>query len=285
MVLKVNGEEIEDARIEEEVERLRPHYEQVFVDKEEVEKEAQLWDWARENVIEMALLRQQAKAGDYAVSTSEVEDFLASLKERYAGETHGFEEFSEEGKREIRAGAEAQLKMERMLAEVCKDVGEPGDEEIVKFYEENKEQFKRPEEVRVAHIVKYVNWRTGEAEAHQVMKEALEELKRGAIFETLVAKYSDCTDDGGDLGYISRGKMVEEFEDVVFNLGVGEVSGVFRTRFGFHIAKLYDRKAAVLQDLEEVRDYIAKELKEQKRSAAIESFVDRLKSEAKIEEV
>ena len=114
---------------------------------------------------------------------------------------------------------------------------------------------------------------------------AHDELKNGAVFETLIAKYSDCPDNSGDLGYITRGQMVEEFEDVVFNLGVNEVSDVFRTRFGFHIARLYDRKPAVIPALEEVKEQVVSELKEQMRNKAIDEFVDRLKSKAKIEKI
>jgi len=137
----------------------------------------------------------------------------------------------------------------------------------------------------VAHIVKHINWQTDKATAYNIIRKAQDELTKGAVFETLVTKYSDCPENGGDLGYITRGQMVEEFEDVVFNLGLGEVSGLFRTRFGFHIAKLYDRKPSVLCALEEVRDDIVNKLREQMQRNAADEFVDRLKSKAKIEEI
>jgi peptidyl-prolyl cis-trans isomerase C len=79
--------------------------------------------------------------------------------------------------------------------------------------------------------------------------------------------------------------MVEEFEDVVFNLGVGELSGIFRTRYGFHIAKLNNRKPAALKPLAEARKLITEKLKKEKQGKAIDDFVDRLKNKAKIEEV
>jgi parvulin-like peptidyl-prolyl isomerase len=110
-------------------------------------------------------------------------------------------------------------------------------------------------------------------------------LKNGAAFEVVVDKYTDCADSGGDLGYVARGHMVEEFEDVVFHLGEGEISDVFRTRFGFHIAKVYGREPAAVRSLEEVKGQIVDALKEQMRGKAIDEFVDRLKSKAKIEEM
>ena len=71
--------------------------------------------------------------------------------------------------------------------------------------------------------------------------------------------------------------MVEEFDDVVFNLGTGQISDIFRTRFGFHIAKVYDRKPPAYRGLEEVKDYITNELKKHMQTDAINAFIDKLK--------
>jgi parvulin-like peptidyl-prolyl isomerase len=177
------------------------------------------------------------------------------------------------------------LKVERMLKKLYEDLPEPTEDETLKFYNENKEQFKSPEQIRVANIVKHINGQTGEGAAYSTIQTAQNELKNGAIFETLVAKYSDCPQNGGDLGYIAKGQMVEEFEDVAFNLAVNRASDVFRTRFGFHIAKLYDRKPQVVRPLEQVKDSITEELKKQMQEKAIDDFVDRLKVDAKIEEI
>ena len=154
-----------------------------------------------------------------------------------------------------------------------------------KYYEENQEQFKSGERLRVAHIVKYVNWQTDEQTAYEAISQAYEELKNGASFEAVVDKHTDCADSGGDLGFVARGQMVEEFEDVVFNLGAGQVSDIFRTRFGFHIAKVYAREPATVAAFEDVKDRITELVKKQMNSEAIDNFIDSLKSEAKIEEV
>ena len=86
------------------------------------------------------------------------------------------------------------------------------------------------------------------------------------------------------MGYVSRGQMVEEFEDVVFNLGEGQISDVFRSRFGFHVAKVYAREPAAVPSLEDVKEQVTEAIEEQMRSEAIDAFIDELKSTAKIEE-
>lgn len=285
MTLLVNGERIEDWQIQQEFERLRPDYEKVFKDQSPKQQKTQLLDWSKENVIEMVLLRQEAQKRGNDIPKSEIDSALAQVKEEYKSQGQSAKELSAEDEKKLKDSIELQMKVEKTLRDICKDLPSPSQEDISEFYEENKEHLKSAEQVRVAHIVKHISWQSDEASAHELMRKAGDELKNGAIFEALVEKYSDCPDNNGDLGYITKGQMVEEFEDVVFNLGVGEVSDVFRTRFGFHIAKLYDRKPAVVYELEEVTERIVNQLKEQRRREAIDNFVDKLKDKAKIEEI
>ena len=284
MTLIVNGEKVEESAIKQEFERLRPHYEQAFKDQAPEQQNSQLLDWSKENVIEMVLIKQEAKKNADPIPEVELESVLAKIKEQYTDQEQFYKDFDTKDDEKIKETLEIQIKVERRLEDLCKNLPEPSQEDIVKYYDQNKEQFKSPEQIRVSHIVKHISWQTDEEAAQNVIKKAQDELKKGAVFETLAQKYSDCPENGGDLGYITRGQMVEEFEDVVFNLGIGQTSGIFRTRFGFHIAKLYDRKPPALPPLKEVKDQIVNALKEQAKSKAIDDFIDKLKSKAKIEE-
>lgn len=285
MALIVNGEKIEDSAIQQEVERLKPDYERVFSDQDPKEREAQLTDWSRENVIERVLINQEAKENGGKIPEAQVDSALAKLKEQYEDKEQLYNDLGVKNDENIKEFLQMQMRVEQRLNEVCKDLPTPSQAAIQEYYEKNKEQFKSGEQARVAHIVKYVNWQTDEETAHNAIKEAQDELKNGAAFEAVVEKHTDCADSGGDLGYVTKGQMVEEFEDVVFNLGDGEVSDVFRTRFGFHIAKVYNRKPAVVPELEEVKGGIVDALEKQMRGEAIDEFIDGLKNKAKIEEI
>lgn len=90
--------------------------------------------------------------------------------------------------------------------------------------------FGKKEKVRCSHILV-----PQEAEAQKL----LSELKAGADFAGKAKELSQCPSkaNGGDLGHFARGAMVKEFDAVAFNLGVGELSGVVKTKFGYHVLK------------------------------------------------
>ena len=280
MVLTVNGEKIEESLVTKEYQRLKPHYDSVFKDQSEEEQEKQLYEWSQENVIEMVLLRQHARENGEAVPDAAVELAFKEMLEQYQG---GKPEFSDEDEKQIKSDIGLQMKIERLLGQITSDLGKPSDKDIADYYEENKEQLKTPESVRVSHIIKHVSYQVNEETALSVMQEAEQQLNEGVIFSSVVGKYSDCPDNGGDLGYIVKGQMVEEFEDIVLKLGAGETSNIFKTRFGFHIAKVYDKKPSALPELEQVKEQIAGQVTEQLRKDKIDAFVDGLKEKAVIE--
>ena len=284
MALIVNGERVEESVVQQEVERLRPRYEEVFTDMDAAERESQLRSWSRENVIERVLIKQEAKKNRSKIPETKIESVLARLKQDKDKDQLS-KEFDAENDETMKEAVGLVLGMDCLLKDACEGLPEPSKDAVLQYYEGNKEQFTSGEQVKVAHIVKYINWQKDEATAYDSIRKAKDDLKAGAAFEAIVDKYTDCEDRGGDLGYVARGQMAEEFEDVVFNLDIGQVSDIFRTRFGFHIAKIYNRKPSSVPKLEEVKGQIVVALKEQMREKAIEDFIDQLKSKAKIEEI
>ena len=285
MAVMVNGEIIDDSTIQEEAERLRPRYEKVFESMQTNEREAQLLEWSKENLIEKILLQQEIAKNPPKISKEVLNSVLLKLKKESKSEQDLYRDFGVEDDEDLNKKLEIIIQTQQKLDQINDEAKNPTASDIKKYYDENKEQFKEDECVRVAHIVKYYGWQCDEADAYQKISQIYQEIQNGTVFEIVVDKHTDCSDRGGDIGYIKRGQMVEEFEDVVFNLGVGQVSNIFRTRYGYHIAKVYDRKPAFIPELEKVREQIATILKKQFQSQAVYDYLDHLKSKAKIEEI
>ncbi len=284
MTLIVNGQRIEDSQVRAEAERMKGDYEKTFADMEPKARQAQLIEWSRENVIERTLIEQEALKQIEPVPESEIESVIAEMRQQYANDADVPDEFKDENRDKLKKDVALQMCVEKLLEKIRKDVGAPAMEQMRKRYEGNQGAYKTSEEIRISHIVKHVNWMTDDSTAQCIIREAKEQLDKDAAFESLVEKYSDCPERGGDLGYITQGRMVEEFEDVVFNLAAGEVSDIFHTRYGYHIAKLYDRKPARLLAFEDVREQIAGELQNEAQRQRLEEFIDELKNNAQIED-
>ena len=199
MALIVNGERIEDQEIQLEVQRLRPSYEQAFADRDPAEREAQLIEWSKENVVERVLLRQEAKNSSTPVPAGDLEAAFTRLRQQYEKPEDLYQDFNAVTDDSIKATIETQMKVERTINGIYAAVPEPSEGEIRAYYDQNKERFTTGEQIRIAHIVKYVNWQTDEGTALDAVTQAHRELEGGAPFEVVVAKYTDCADNGGDL--------------------------------------------------------------------------------------
>jgi len=127
------------------------------------------------------------------------------------------------------------------------------------YYFKDTKRFEGPEQVKVRHILRLAKEPNAKAEAEQILKD----LRAGADFDQLAkANSQDTTNasNGGDLGLVSRGRMVKPFEDAAFSLSKpGEISDVVETQFGFHIIKLDERRPAGLRSFEQVKDELMKE--------------------------
>jgi parvulin-like peptidyl-prolyl isomerase len=244
-----------------------------------IEAEMQLREWARENVIERMLLRSAALADPEPVPPDVVEKAVEAVKSQIAANPETGATASEEA---IRAQVEAEYRLDRLLARVQSQVKPPKAKDLAEYYKQNKEKFVFPELLRVAHIVKNVDEQHEEEAARAGIEAALAELESGGAFSEVADRHSDCPGNGGQLNWFPRGEMVEEFEAVVFELPVGERSGIFRTRFGFHIAIVLERRPAGPRPFKEIEGELTEALMQQARTKAVEEFLDALRARADI---
>jgi peptidyl-prolyl cis-trans isomerase D len=184
------------------------------------------------------------------------------------------EEFRIPEKRKIRY---LLLDVEAMRA---KTVVPPAD--IEREYNDRITEYSTPEQVRASHILLKTEGKD-EAAVRAEAEKILEKAKAGADFAALAKQHSQdegSAPGGGDLDYFGRGRMVPEFDAVVFTMQPGQISELVKTSFGFHIIKLVDKKPGTTRPLEEVRaqlqDQLATERAQQQASSLAESLRPRI---------
>jgi peptidyl-prolyl cis-trans isomerase C len=162
------------------------------------------------------------------------------------------------------------------LQKMAKDVPEPTDKEVQQYYETNKDQYAAPESIHLRHILVKTD-----KEADDVLKR----LKKGEKFADIAAQASTCPSkvSGGDLDWLPRGRLVKELEDVAFGMEKGQLSAPVKTRFGFHILLLEDKRPASTSSLDEVKEYIVEQLRFANQQEQYQKLADSLKQKMNVQ--
>lgn len=130
------------------------------------------------------------------------------------------------------------------------------DEEIKNYYKTHKDDFKEDEQCKLKYVTFKVT--TTKEDTEIVLEDAqhiIDRLKSGEDFAELAVIHSKdpSADNGGDLGYFSKGDMVKEFEEAAFSADTGGIVGPVKTTFGYHIIKVTDLKKTRSGKIDSVR--------------------------------
>jgi peptidyl-prolyl cis-trans isomerase D len=164
------------------------------------------------------------------------------------------------------------------------------------YYDQHRDQYRQPEQVKVSHIliktpVPGPDGKVDEksvAEAQQRAEDLLKQIKSGANFEDLAKKYSEdpgSAKNGGSLGWIGKGQTVPEFEKVAFSLPKGQMSGIVKSSYGFHIIRVDDKHEAELKSLEEVKGEIEPILKRQQAQQMAQNEAQKILNQARTQSI
>jgi parvulin-like peptidyl-prolyl isomerase len=253
--ITINGESVPFDAIKQEAERMRPHYDKMVRERNQTSSDDQLFEWAKENIVEATLLKQEA-----------AKHFASELTD-------------EDGKPKD----PSQL-VGKLIEEKCKDVTRPEEKELKEIYEKHKSQFVSPEQVHASHIVKHAKEPGEKTKAFMQMSEAKQAIDGGETFEAVAARMSDCPSNSGDLGVFPRGQMVQEFEDVVFAMQPEDISDVFLSDFGYHIAKLHKKLPPQQLQYAAVKAGIMEQMMNERKQLKLNAYVDGLKKNGEITE-
>ena len=161
------------------------------------------------------------------------------------------------------------------------------EDEVKRRYAEQAAMERGEEEVRASHILVSVPGDAAEAQVDAARQRAAEiaaKARQGEDFESLARAGSDGSSktDGGDLGWFRRGEMVPELEKAAFALQAGEVSDPVRTRFGWHVLKVQERRTTAARPFEQVAAEIREKLFREEMERETNRYLEELRKGAVI---
>ncbi len=182
---------------------------------------------------------------------------------------------SEKDVKKVIEEARKKILVARLLKDEIDDVIDIEEEEIVNFYYANQSKYLEPEVFRASHVLVF---------SRKEAEEIFETLRRGADFDkTAKSKSIDPTaQNGGDIGYFAKGQLMPKFEAACGSLEIGEVSTVVKTKLGYHIIKLTDRKSPELKPIDEVTGEIRHTLYISKHKKLLNELIEKLKGKTAI---
>lgn len=239
-----------------------------------------------DSIIQEKLLSQEAKKQSLTIDESELKNNVDQWKNSITKDTTAKEYYEKNGITEevVTDVFKEQMNISALEANYAKN-NPVTQEEIDKYYNEHKSEYTNAQ-VKASHIIIKTQNDDGTEmsqdkvdSAKKQIDEIYAKIKAGEDFAKLAKQYSQdaSKDAGGDLGFFSKGQMVKEFEEVAFSMKVGEVSEPFKTKYGYHVVKLTDKKEDTT-DPKQVKEFLKGTLQQEKFT----KYVEELKKAAKI---
>ena len=209
----------------------------------------EMFTWLEEKVsIDYVLFKPEA-SGEIVVTPEELKAYFEEHKEAYE------------------VPPKVNVKYLRIDFKGFDGQAEVTEEEVQTHFDLNRESYGTPKQVRARHILfrtepdaKQEAVEAGRKKALEVLKEA----RAGKDFAELAKTHSDdkgSAENGGDLGFFPRERMVKAFSDAAFAMKAGEISEPVKTPFGWHLIKVEEVKEAKDPVLGEVAEQIRTKLK------------------------
>ncbi|MDO3379646.1 peptidylprolyl isomerase [Geoalkalibacter halelectricus] len=285
IVAKVNGRPISRKELDSTMQVYAQQVHHKNPDQLSVDQFQGVYEMALEKLIARALIFQAALAAGIVAGEAEVEEEKNKLIGNFASAEEFYANLDKAGMspefyhRMVREDLTVNL----MTAEKMNELPEPQAQEIEEIYRRYPQKMIDPEKVRARHILI-----AAQGDERSLARERIEKIRQeanAATFERLARENSDCpsAQAGGDLGYFTRGQMVESFETAAFSQPVGEVGAVVETPYGYHLILVLDKTEQRPLSLEEAQGRLRNFLKEEAGVKLLENWVGELRAQADIE--
>lgn len=266
-----------DKRLEDVKKIMKQYYGEDFFDSEDGKQSLnEIKQQLLDEMISNELCLKKAEDMGIKVTDEEVQKEIEALEKLHGGKEQFNQVLEQQGLtlEEVTKDIRLELVLQKLKNKVTENV-EVSESEIKQFYEDNKDQLKKPDEIRARHIL---------VDSKEQAQEILEKIRKGEDFAQLAKEYSNCpsSENGGDLDYFTKGSMVPEFEEVAFNMEIGEISDIVKTQFGYHIIKLEDKKTYPTPEFEDVKAFIETRLISDKKEEFFQQTLEKWKEQSEI---
>ena len=224
------------------------------------------------------IIRLNEQQRTVSVSPVSFQPFIAQANV----EEEELKKYYNQNMQEFQVREQAKVEYVKFTIDDLQNKTDVSNEELHKYYDEHQGELGTPEERRAAHILISVAPSASQAQqdaARGKAEQLLQQIRNApAKFAELAQKNSQdpgSAANGGDLGFVGRGMMVKPFEDAVFSLKSGEISGLVKSDYGYHIIKLLAIKPSRAIPFAEAREGLFNKLRQQKAAGKFAELAEK----------
>jgi len=235
------------------------------------------------DIIKHVLLREYATKEIHSVPQNQIQQQYNHIKSTFPSEQEFQKMLAGNRINEelLKNNIADDIRVNMFIRNLAKNIPPAPKKVIEEFYKREYKASMKPKEIKAAHIVKSFTPNSAN-KVYREMCAIRKKLFDGMDFSELANKYSNCNDKNGDLGWFTRGKMVEEFDVILFSMNPGEISPVFQTSFGYHIATVYEIKKEEKMELSECAEDIKEMIHGRMVNEILDQWLEKVKQKANI---
>lgn len=282
IIVKINNYEVREKEFNYQLEKLMR---QLHIDTATIDVKNR----AIEQLIDAYLLLEYARTESFNIEQEEIDNTMLDFMLQFENE-NDFQNMLERYQMcqdDIINRTKDKIAIRKYIQSHFSDIIEIPEDKLLDVYNENKEAFTTKETVKVSHIL----IADLSLESKLKITEIRQSIESFSQFMEIANRISECPSgcQYGDLGYIPRGQMIKEFDDIVFNLEINEISQPFTTLFGYHIAMVTDKRPSQIAPFDSIKKALKKRLmridtelrilkhiKELRQQATIQIFLENL---------
>ena len=243
-----------------------------------------------DDIVSELLLKDRADRLNITVTSDEVKDSVARVKQQFGITTD--QQFEESLKKSNMTRAEMEGRMRdtlltnKLFARELRPREDLTDKELRERYDREKEHYRLPERAHLREIIVLRPDNAAQVTAARQRAESLAEQARGGADFALLAKTASeaaTKDKGGDLGEVARGELLPELDKAVFNATSGQVIGPIEAKTAWHIIKVEQRLPSEVPSFETLKERLRKDVSEEAWQRDYKAYIDRLRKDAFIQ--
>ena len=286
IVVIVNDDVITQSEVDKILLPIYAQYKNLYSKEELAERIGAARRGVLERLIDDKILLGEAKKKKIEVGDAEIEARVQEARGRFSGEEEFKLALMQENLRlsELEKRFRERLTIEKFVNREVMGKISVSPTEILDYYESHKSEFENPLKVKLRAILVKISEDRPRDEALKAAQKILYRLKEGGDFGLLAKEYSEgpYADKGGDMAWVEKGQLIERIDALVFDMKVGEISGILETELGFHLFRVEERTEESAKSFAEEKEGIEQFLISGKRQIKLGQLIAGLKENAYI---